>query len=112
MTMERRQWPRVEILGELSGRTFALDEPITIRDTSLGGLSVEMRCPLQVGSRHDFQLTHGGRSVVVTARVSHMRVGFVGDETRYYCGVQFVDLTEDVQAFLNDCLMTSAVIAP
>jgi hypothetical protein len=112
MSIERRTWPRVEILGELSGRTFTLDEPITIRDTSLGGLSVEMQCPLQVGSRHDFQLTDGERSVVVSARVSHMRVGFVGDETRYYCGVQFVDLTDDARAFLSDCLTTSAVIAP
>ena len=104
MSPERRRWPRAEIFGELHGRTFPLDEPITLHDVSLGGMSIEMRHPLEVGSRHDFQLSDGGNTAILSGRISHVRGTFVADEAVYACGVQFVDLTDAGRTFLRKFL--------
>lgn len=111
MSLERRRWPRAELFGELHGRTFPLDEPITLHDISLGGMSMEMRHPLEVGSRHDFQLRDGDRTAVVSGRISHVRGSFVGNETVYMCGVQFVDLGDAARTFLRHFLSEPPTVA-
>jgi hypothetical protein len=47
---------------------------------------------------------HGDGSIVLSARVSHQRAAFVGVETVYYCGLEFVDVTDEGRAFIERIL--------
>ena len=93
MSTERRRSPRVEILGRLHGLVVSLDAPVTVRDISLGGMSVETAFPFPVGARHEFQLTLGdGSTVVLVALVRHCRNRSSAGETPHYVtGFQFTD---------------------
>ena len=58
------------MLGRVQGHSVSLDQPITVLEMSLGGMSIETGFPLEVGSLHAFRLTLGdGATIEVTARV-------------------------------------------
>ena len=101
MIRERRLSPRIEILGELQGHAIVLDEPVDILTMSTGGLTIVTRSPLIIGSVHAFRLTRESESLVLTGRVVHRRGWFVGDETRYMSGVQFVEVSQEMSAWLQ-----------
>lgn len=93
MSAERRRAPRVAILGRVHGHVASLDVPVTVREMSLGGLSMETAFAFPVGALHEFRLTLGdGASVLLKGRVVYSREtpGPSGG-TFYVTGVQFVD---------------------
>jgi hypothetical protein len=93
MDTEKRQAPRVDILGRLSGEVSVL-APIVIHDISRSGAQVECAFPLILGSGHELRLFLGDDPVVVKARVVHCHITDLGHElVRYVAGVEFVDLS-------------------
>lgn len=94
MTDERRESPRVPILGELRGEIMMF-QPMAITEVAIGGAQIETAFPLQLDSLHDIRLTLGNRSVIVKARIAHCRISDVEEERVVYrSGVEFVELSD------------------
>ena len=93
MGSERRRAPRVAILGRVHGHVASLDVAVTVREMSLGGLSMETAFAFPVGAVHEFRLTLGdGASVFLKGRVVYSREApGPGGGAVYVTGVQFVD---------------------
>ena len=89
--VDRRRSPRLELLGRLHGHAVTLNVDVTVRDVSLGGLSIETEFAFPIGALHQFRLTlTDGSWSVVKARVVYSnpapnRVGY------FVTGFQFVD---------------------
>jgi hypothetical protein len=102
--MERRQGPRVDLLGEFQGRLVALDEEVRVLQLGPGGLTVAAAVPLDLDHGYDLQLTIDERSITVKARVVHIRTTVDRDQFTYVIGMQFVDLPPEaagaIDAFL------------
>lgn len=97
MRTERRRAPRVEILGQLHGRLVLLESDVSVREISLGGMSVESAAPFPVGSVQHFQLVLGdGARVIVAAEARHSRP--VEGASRYVTGFRFVEEPNDGEA--------------
>jgi hypothetical protein len=92
MTQERRQSPRIEILGRLHGHIAALDVPITVLDISLGGLSLQASVAFPPGVIHEFKLTLGdGSSSLMRGKVLRSREVRLADGSHaFVTGVRFV----------------------
>jgi hypothetical protein len=104
MSDEKRDTDRVSILGELRGEIMVF-EPMAIKEVSRGGAQVETVFPLQLNSLHDLRLTLGDRSVVIKGRVVHCRISDVDqDVVMYRSGVEFVEMSERVEAVILDFL--------
>jgi hypothetical protein len=71
----------------------SVDEPVRVREVSLGGLSFESAIPFPVGAVHEFRLTLGDDStVVLRGRVVRcLQHQLANGVTRYVTGVQFLD---------------------
>jgi hypothetical protein len=93
MSMERRRSPRVEMVGQLHGHAVTFDLPVTVRDISLGGMSIQTPVALPVGATHTFNLTLGdGALLTLVGRVLRSSGRTELDGTEYFVsGVQFVD---------------------
>lgn len=92
MSIERRRAPRIEILGRMQGRVV-MPVPVTVREISLGGLSMDAPFMFEVGSIHEFSLTLGDESsVVLRGRVVYSRPADGPEGSALYVtGVQFID---------------------
>jgi hypothetical protein len=98
---ERRQAPRVNLLMDLKGDLIALDEPATVQQLSLRGMTVLTNVPLGPNGTHEFRLHLDGRTLDVKTRVVHSRVVVERDDVSYISGLAFVDLTPDAEATLD-----------
>jgi hypothetical protein len=90
--VERRRYPRVEVVGVLRGHNSALDVPIVVLDMSAGGLAVQTSVMFPVGAVNNFRLTpDGGEPVMITGRIVHsLRASGPEGSTHYIIGVEFV----------------------
>ena len=98
---ERRLAPRVNLLMELKGELIALDEPATVQQLSLRGMTVLTHCPLRPNGPHEFRLHLDSGTLDVKTRVVHSRVVVERDDVSYISGLAFVDLTPDAEAALD-----------
>jgi hypothetical protein len=98
---ERRRSPRVNLLMELKGDLIALDEPATVQQLSLRGMTVLTNVPLGPNGTHEFRLHLEGRTLDVKTRVVHSRMVVERDDVSYISGLAFVDLTPDAEATLD-----------
>ena len=89
---DRRRSPRVEMLDRLHGHVASLDVPVSVREISLGGMSLETATALEVGSLHEFRVTLGdGSAVLLRGRVLRStNVAAEGEAAVFVSGVQFV----------------------
>lgn len=88
----RRRHPRIEILGDLEGRRVPLDVPITVRDLSQGGFSVESTTPFPPGTSHHFRFTTPGQpEVALEATAVHCRLASASPDGQvtYVTGFEF-----------------------
>ncbi len=91
MSIERREFPRVELVSALHGEVMVF-QPTTIRQVSMQGMEVETSFPLQLDSLHDFRFTLSDRSLVVKGRVVHSSISDVEQDTVVYrSGVEFIE---------------------
>jgi hypothetical protein len=98
MDRDKRQSPRTEILGRLSGEV-SVPAPMLVRDISRDGAQIECAFPLVLGSAHELRLHLGDNAVVVTARVVRCEIADIGrDLVRYAAGIEFVDLPAHTDA--------------
>ena len=104
---ERRQGPRVDLLGEFQGHLVALDEKVQVLQLGPGGLTMAAAIPLQVDQHYDLQLTVDERSLNVKARAVHMRTTIDRDEFTYVIGMQFTDLPAEAGAAIEAFLARS-----
>jgi PilZ domain-containing protein len=96
---ERRRAPRVEILGQVTGESLTLDEPVTVLDLSTGGFRVEMTGPMTTGEPHEFRFKlRDGVSVIVLARVVHQRAVSKRPSGTHVVGLEFLDGSAEAKA--------------
>ena len=92
MGSERRRSPRIEILGRVHGQAVSLDVPVTVREISLGGMSMDVPVPFPIDAIHEFRLTLGdGSTVLLRGRVVYCRPIKGGETPLFVCGLHFVD---------------------
>jgi hypothetical protein len=94
MSSDRRRAPRIEILGRMQGHVVVpVPVSVTVREISLGGLSMISPVMFPVGAIHEFGLTLGDEStVVLQGRIVYSRPDVGPDGAQVYVtGVQFVD---------------------
>jgi PilZ domain len=98
MGPDKREAPRTEILGRLSGEVN-VPAPMLVRDISRTGAQIECAFPLILDSAHQLRLHLGDDSVVVQARVVRCQIADIGrDLVRYVAGVEFVELPPHADA--------------
>jgi len=69
---ESRRAPRLELMERLHGHLTSLDIEVSVREISLGGLSIQAPLQFPTGAIHEFRLTLGdGSKVMVRGRVAH-----------------------------------------
>lgn len=92
MAQERRRAPRLEILGSVRGEATGPVMKVTLREISLGGLSVESALPFEVGTTHELLVTLGdGATVQVSGIVRHSRNVAAADDTPLFVtGLEFL----------------------
>jgi hypothetical protein len=99
---DKRQSERLRILGALHGEVMVF-QPLAVREISRDGAQVEAGFPLLLDSLHDFRLTLGDRSIVLKGRIAHCSISDVDQDVVLYCaGVQFVELSDRVEAAINE----------
>ena len=102
MTDARRDFERIQILGELPGNA-SVQQTIYVKQLSRGGAQVETSFPLQLNSLHEFRLSLGSLTVVVKGRVVHCHIEDVDPESVLYrTGVEFVDMPEWVASAIGE----------
>jgi hypothetical protein len=90
--IERRRYPRLEILGRIKGVVRPLDVPITLLNLSLGGFLMQTPMEYHVGEIHEFQFTMGDKEpLILRARIAHAMRATVDHEPVYLFGLEFVD---------------------
>jgi len=90
--IERRRYPRIEILGRVKGVVRPLDVQITLLNLSLGGFLMQTPNEYHLGETHEFQLTMAQTDpIVVSARIAHVMRVTVEHKPLFLCGLEFVD---------------------
>jgi hypothetical protein len=104
MTSNKRDGERLSMLGDLPGEIMVL-EPMTVKELSRGGATVETRFALHLNSLHDLRLTLGDLSVVVKGRVVHSHISDMDqDLVTYRSGVEFVEPSDRIVTAIGDFL--------
>jgi hypothetical protein len=97
----KRDDERVPVPAPLHGEVKVF-QPMTILNVSAGGAQIETPFALQLDSLHDFRISLGERSIVVKGRIAHCHIGELkGGVVIYRTGVEFVELSDHVQAALD-----------
>jgi hypothetical protein len=94
MSHERRRSPRIELVKRLEGQSVSTGISVSVRDISLGGLSLESAAPFSTNDLHDFQLTLGdGAVMALRGRVVYSRklTTAWSNAPLYVTGIEFVD---------------------
>jgi hypothetical protein len=98
----KRDWERIQILGELHGEVMVF-QPMVIKEIARGGVLIETGFPLQLDSLHDFRLTLGDQSVIVKGRVAHCSISDVDQEVVLYrSGIEFIEPSDRVFSVISD----------
>ncbi len=104
MSESRRDFERIQILGDLLGAA-TVQQPILVKELSRGGAQIEMAFPLQINSLHEFRMALGSLTVVVKGRVAHCHIADVDSEAvRYLAGLEFVDTPQWVATAITEFL--------
>ena len=91
---ERRAFPRLDVIDELNGQLIPFGVPVTVREVSVGGFSVETDAPFLAGGQHRFRFTTAnGDEIVLEASVIHRRLAGSSDAPRYITGFAFLRRT-------------------
>jgi hypothetical protein len=101
---DKRDGERLSMLGDIPGEIMVL-EPMTVKELSRGGATVETRFALQLNSLHDLRLTLADRTVVVKGRVVHSHISDMDqDIVTYRSGMEFVEPSERVVSAIAEYL--------
>lgn len=93
---DRRGRLRFELVGELAA-VFGTIDPLTARDVSWRGASVESTVPLPLDSVQSLRFVMGDQVGEVTVRVRHVTRTDGPDGERYRIGFEFLDLQPEMR---------------
>jgi hypothetical protein len=96
---DRRGKPRFEIVGDLWG-SVDVSASLTVCNLGRGGALLESSVPLAPESIHAVLVVTGDESFAARVRVHHTRPAEQAGRRRYLIGVEFVDVTPALEAFL------------
>lgn len=92
------------MLGDLRGEVMVFS-PLTVKELSVSGATVETQFPLNLDTLHDMRLALGPTTVVLKGRVVHARVSTVDhDVVTYTSGIEFVQMSERVRLVISEFL--------
>ncbi len=105
---ERRSRIRIDVLGQVEAHSVWQLRPLSLREVSETGFSVESTGPFNFDVVHKFRLGVDGqaRSVIVQARVQHCAlVSIVGELPTYVTGFALEDpgdnVVREMKAFVS-----------
>jgi len=102
---DRRQKPRFDVVGQLSG-TLDAAVSMALRDVGRGGAQVESVVQLAAGSLHRATFSCDGIEAAVQVCVRHVKpVLSSSGEQRYLIGVEFVSPSPAVLELIERWLM-------
>jgi hypothetical protein len=100
---ERRRYPRIEMVGRVTGQVLPQSEPVIVLDMSKSGFSMKTRVRYPIGAVHEFRLVLPDidEPLTISAQVVHSVPGQSADgSTHYVSGLHFVDVnTVEARAF-------------
>lgn len=100
---ERRRFPRFKVTSMIHGHWVELDLPVTIRDVSLGGFSVESPIAFPVGSDQTFLFSAAdGRQTQAWCRCRHARATRVNGAPMCVAGFEFLPQPEEQLRIIID----------
>lgn len=94
---DRRRACRVDVLGQVQAHSVWKMRPVTLRELTLTGFSLETTSPLEPGSLQRFRLgfDDNGPSVIVQALCRHSALmSTAGALPIYIVGFEFVEVNE------------------
>jgi hypothetical protein len=96
---DRRRYPRVELLGQVTGQPLTFDSPVIVKDLSIGGFRIETSIPLRPGETHEFRFALGDSiSIIVLATVVHQGAAAGRVPGRYVVGLEFLDKSDEAKS--------------
>jgi len=96
MADERRRSPRINLLRPVPGRVGPAQQPIRVRQMSLGGMLIDTEAPLSPLGLHEFQLALDTATLArVSGHVVHSRYVVAEGTVTYTVGVEFAFLSDE-----------------
>jgi hypothetical protein len=95
-----RYTPRLDTLGQLQVQVLSAPTPVTVREVSLGGFSLESTVPFACGTCHRFRFTlEGGPAITALADcVYSNRLSPSQPLPTYQAGFEFVPVSDEASA--------------
>lgn len=91
--VERRRFPRLEVLERIDGQFNALEVPIRLLNLSRGGFMVQAPYQFTIGETHYFSFVGADLNpIVVHARIMHSMRASAGGVVSYVAGLEFLEL--------------------
>jgi len=89
---ERRRTPRLQVYGAIEVQLHSIDAPVTLRDVSLGGFSIESELPIMPDAVHRVRFVlDDSAEIELSARSSHCRRGRTSRaRAQYITGFSFI----------------------
>jgi len=105
-SVERRQAVRLDVLWQLNVEVLSRPMPVSVREISNTGFSIETTTPFAEGDVHEFRFTlDGGPTAVLRAESQHGVLNdHVGDLDLYLTGFKFVELDATAKRALKALL--------
>jgi len=96
VSIERRRAPRINLLKPVPGRVGPEEQPIEVRQMSVGGMLIDTATQLSPLGLHEFSLALDDRTVtLVRGEIVHSRYTVDGSTVTYTFGVAFAQLPDD-----------------
>lgn len=90
-TVDRRQNPRIELLGEINGQIMPFALPVVLLDLSDGGFAIASPVPFKPNSEYTFQFNGTRPFGPIRAKDVHcLRVSHGTSSVSYVAGFSFV----------------------
>jgi PilZ domain len=101
--LDRRRFPRVQIVGEFNGRVIPFHIALRVLDISINGLAVQSSIEFTPHTEHSLQFTsvHRSRPVVRASVVHSRRVPGARGIHAHVTGLSFVHLSADARAAIE-----------
>ena len=93
---ERRRYPRIEMVGRVTGQVLPLSEPVIVLDMSRTGFAMQTRGMFPIGTVHEFRLELPDMNVPLTISaqiVRSVQAKGADGSAHYISGLHFVDVT-------------------
>jgi hypothetical protein len=100
---ERRRYPRIEMVGRVTGEVLPQSEPVIVLDMSMSGFAMQTRDMFPLGAVHEFRLELPDMSapLTISAQIVYSVPSQRADgSVHYVSGLHFVNVdTVEARAF-------------